>query len=263
MKLFKIPLNAGALSKRHGLEKGPDKIAETLKDFHLSETGMLPLFDMIDIRIDNSNLEEAHNTIQNEIQRELEKNYYIGLLGGDHSLTYPAFKAFAKQNPGAGIIIFDAHPDVQEYHKPPTHEDYLRVLIEEKIVDKSNVILVGIRNMSKEEKKFIDENKIKVYSMRETSFESLIEVADSVMSVARLWPKAYISIDIDALDPAFAPGTGYQEPGGLTTRELIYFIHRLKMLRNIGMFDVVEVNPEKDVNEMTSKLAAKIIVELS
>jgi agmatinase len=260
MKLFKIALNAGAMSKRQGIEKAPDRIVDLLKDIHLSESGILPLFDIVDVKVDNSNLSEAHQLIEKEVEKA---NAYCAIVGGDHSLTYPAFKAFAKNNPGAGIIVFDAHPDVQDNDKPPTHEDYLRVLIEEKIVDKNNVILVGIRNISKEEKKFIDDNKIKNYSMKEISFEELREIADSVMSVARLWSKVYISIDIDVLDPAFAPGTGYQEPGGMSTRDLLYFIQRLKMLRNLGMFDVVEVNPDKDVNNITSKTAAKLIVELS
>ncbi|KYK27133.1 hypothetical protein AYK26_00365 [Euryarchaeota archaeon SM23-78] len=259
MQLLKIPLNAGALSKKKDLEKAPDKIVEHLKDFHLSEKGVLPLFNIKEIKVDNNNLEQSHAVIYKEIEKI---SAYSILIGGDHSLTYPAFKAFVKNNPGSGIIVFDAHPDVQEKHDPPTHEDYLRVLIEEGIVDKNNVILVGTRNMSKEEKKFVDDNKIKNHSMKKISFDILREVADSIMSVARHWSKVYISVDIDVLDPAFAPGTGYQEPGGMTTRQLLYLIHRLKMLRNIGMADVVEVNPDKDLNEITSKTAAKIVVEL-
>ena len=260
MKILKIPLNAGALTKKKGLEKGPDKIAEYLESFHLTEKGMLPLFDIKEIKVDNNNLGQSHK----EIQKEIEKlNSFTILIGGDHSLTYPAFKAFVKKNPGSGIIVFDAHPDLQENHNPPTHEDYLRVLIEEGALDKNNVVLVGNRNMSKEEKKFMDDNKLKHYSMREISFSYLRELADSIMSVARHWSKIYISIDIDVLDPAFAPGTGYQEPGGITTRQLLYLIHRLKMLRNLGMADIVEVNPEKDINDITAKTAAKIAVELS
>ncbi|MBU1198335.1 MAG: arginase family protein [Nanoarchaeota archaeon] len=260
MRIFKIPLNAGAMSKKQGIEKGPDKIAGFLKDFHLTENNYLPVFDVKEIKVDNSNLSEAHKMIEQAVEKI---DFPTVLIGGDHSMTYPAFKAFAKNNPKAGIIVFDAHPDVQEKHNPPTHEDYLRVLIEEGIVDKNNVILVGTRNMSIQEKKFIDDNKLKVHSMRKISFDILREVADTIMSVARLWSKVYISVDIDVLDPGFAPGTGYCEPGGLTTRQLIYIIHRLKMLRNIGMVDVVEVNPDKDVNDITSKTAAKLVVELS
>jgi len=218
------------------------KTISCLKDFHLSEAGIMPIFDIKEIK-DTS-------LIEKEI---CEHNNYCALLGSDHSVTYSAFKAFAKQNLGAGIILFDSHAG----------HDCLKKLVDEKILDKNNIVLVGTRNVDKQEKKFIDENKLKVYSMREISLESIREVADSVMSVARQWSKAYISIDMDVLDPAFAPGTGYPEPGGMSTRELIYFIQRLKMLRNLGMADVVDVNPDKDVNDMTSKVAAKLITELS
>ena len=82
-----------------------------------------------------------------------------------------------------------------------------------------------------------------------------------VMEKARKFENLYISLDIDSVDPAFAPGTGCIEPGGLASRELIYFIQRLKLLKNLRMMDIVEVNPKIDVNNMTSKLAAKVIGE--
>ena len=82
------------------------------------------------------------------------------------------------------------------------------------------------------------------------------------MSVAKDFESLYISIDVDVLDPAFAPGTGYIEPGGLTTRELLFFLHRLKKLKNLKAYDLVEINPKKDVNDMTSKVGAKLLVEL-
>jgi arginase family enzyme len=260
MKLLKIPLNAGALDKKKGIEKAPDRVCSFINDFFLTEQGAMPVFEISEANINNSHLEESHKSIYNEV---LKLKDYSLLLGGDHSLTYPAFKAFAKNNPGAGIIVFDAHPDLQENHQPPTHEDYLRVLIEEEVVKPENVIIVGARNMSREERKFLIDKKIKNFSMREISFEGLREVSDSIMSVARQWPKTYLSIDIDVLDLAFAPGTGYQEPGGLTSRELIYLLQRLKLIKNIGMIDVVEVNPDKDINELTSRIAAKLIVEMS
>ncbi len=82
------------------------------------------------------------------------------------------------------------------------------------------------------------------------------------MSVAKSFKDLYVSIDIDVLDPAFAPGTGYMEPGGLSTRELLFFLHRLKKLQNLRAYDLVEINPSKDVNELTSKVGSKILVEL-
>ena len=86
-------------------------------------------------------------------------------------------------------------------------------------------------------------------------------VVDAVTEKIRSWPAVYLSIDIDACDPAFAPGTGYREPGGLSSRELIYFVQRLNKL-NLGMVDIVEVNPSMDVADLTSKLAAKLMLEL-
>ena len=83
------------------------------------------------------------------------------------------------------------------------------------------------------------------------------------MAAAKNFSHLYISIDIDAVDPAFAPGTGYPEPAGLTSRQLLHMLHRLKNLKNINIIDIVEVNPKKDINNMTSKLAAKILVELN
>jgi len=218
-----------------------DKIVEHLKDFSLTEAGVLPIFDIKKIS-------------ESDVEEEVGKNTaYCALVGSNHAITYSAFKAFAKNNPGAGMIVFDAHPD----------ESYLSELIEQKILDKNNIILVGIRNINKEQKRFIDDNRIKNYSMKEISFEGLHEVADSVMSVARQWNKVYISISIDVLDPAFASGVENPEPGGMSTRDLLYFIQRLKILRNTWMYDVAGFNPHKDVNGVTAKVAAKILVELS
>jgi agmatinase len=263
MRILKFPLNAGGLSKRDGVELGPDAVEKHLDDFYLNEAGLMSLFDVSEIKLDNSNLEEAHKHIYHAVDKLGASPAFSILLGGDHSMTYPAFKAFAKNNPGTGLVIFDAHPDTQETQYPPTHEDYLKSLIEEGTLDPHKVIIVGTRNMSKEERKYIEDMKIKHYSMREIGFEGIMEVSDAVMSASREWPKTYLSIDIDVLDPAFAPGTGYTEPGGLTTRELIYFIQRMKLMRNLAIADVVEVNPKKDMHEITAKTAAKLIVELS
>ena len=97
--------------------------------------------------------------------------------------------------------------------------------------------------------------------MKEITTEGIHEISESVMAAAKDFEALYVSIDIDVLDPAFAPGTGCTEPAGLTSRELIYFVQRLKLLKNLKIVDIVEINPKKDVNNMTSKLGAKIIAE--
>ncbi|MBC8501228.1 MAG: arginase family protein [Nanoarchaeota archaeon] len=259
MRLVKIPFNGGALDKKTGQELAPEKIAGFLKYFFMNESGMLPVINQETVDVDNSNLEESFHKIEEQLSN---LDGFTVIVGGDHSITYPCFKAFAKKYSNPGIVVFDAHPDMQDDFKI-SHEDYLRVLLNEKVVKKENIILVGVRNWSKEEVMFLKSNKIKHYTVKEMSFEIRREICDAIMSVARGWDAFYLSIDIDVLDPAFSPGTGHLEPGGMTTRDLLYFVQRLKLLKNLKAVDITEVNPKKDVNDITSKIAAKIIVELA
>ncbi len=259
MKLIKIPLNAGALSKKKGLEKGPDNIVSRIENFYLKENGVLPFLQIENLKIDNSDIENANSAISKRV-KELDRAI---LLGGDHSLTYSSFKEFAKKHKNPGLVVFDAHLDCENNFSPPTHEDFLRVLIEEGYLKKENIVHIGLRNFHNNEIEFAKKNKLKMFDMREIIREGVQEVADAFTMVARSFDAVYVSVDIDVLDPSFAPGTGYIEPGGLTTRQLIYFIQRMKALNNIEMWDLVEVNPEKDINELTVITAAKLLVEMA
>jgi agmatinase len=256
MIIYKVPLYAGNLKIKKGLEKGPDAVIEAMKNFYLKEDGMLPFKDVKDVTIDNSDISASNDTILKTV------DFPSIIIGGDHSMTYSAFKAFSKRYQNPGLLVFDAHFDMVNDFSPPTHEDYLRVLIEEKHIKKENVILVGTRNFHSNEIDFAKKNKLKIYSMKEISMEGKRKTADAVMTAARKFDALYISVDIDVLDPAFAPGTGYTEPGGMSTRMLLYFIHRLRNLKNIYAWDVVEVNPDLDVREITVMAAAKIVSEM-
>lgn len=259
MKLVKIPFNAGAIEKKKGIEKAPDEVLKYIKNFYLKENNLLPFYEVDEIKINNQDIGYSHNKIFSFVSELIENTI---LIGGDHSITYSSFKAFAKNYKNPGLIIFDAHLDCVNDFKPPTHEDFVRVLIEEGILKKENVIFIGIRNIDSNELEFIKKNKLKIYDMKEISNDGKNEIIEAIMSVAKNFDGLYISIDIDVLDPAFAPGTGYLEPGGLTTRELLFFIQKLKNLKNIYMYDLVEVNPEKDINNLTSITAAKLIIEM-
>lgn len=258
MKLLKIPVSG---DKTTGCEKAPDKVVGNLREFYLNEEGMLPLFDIDEVSIDKNNPETTNKNIHEKIKDSINKADKIIALGGSHSITYPCFRAFSEKFDNAGLLVFDAHPDLMD-SRDKTNEDYLRVLIEDNLIKKENVVLVGIRNWHKDEYSFLKSNKMKFFTMREISHENLLEVSDAVMAAVKNFNALYISIDIDVLDPSFAPGTGYKEPGGLSTRELLFFLGRLKMLKNLKMIDLVEINPDKDINEMTSKLGAKVLVEL-
>ncbi len=173
------------------------------------------------------------------------------VLGGSHCITIGAFKTFLQDNPDAGMIIFDAHVDADD------EKDLLPILLEEGL-DPSRLIIVGVRN----NKEFAKQRNIQVIDMRIIFNNGVKNVCDGIMETSKDWPALYVSIDIDVVDPAFAPGTGCVEPGGISSREIIYFVQRLKKMKNLGMVDIVEIDPSKDVNDMTSKLGAKLIKEL-
>jgi len=260
MQIIKVPTCLGGLGADKATEFAPDKIVAKLKEFWLGESGKIPVFNIDEAKVAKSNISETAKAVF-EKAKQAKENFAV--VGGDHFISNPSFKAFASNFKNAGLVVFDAHPDLMpEMKGSVTHEDWLRELITSETVAADNVIIVGLRNIDKKEADFIRERGIKNFPMKEISADGVQSVCDAVMAAAKDFGALYISVDIDAVDPAFAPGTGYIEPGGLTSRELLYFLQRLKLLKNFKAMDVVEVSPAKDVNDMTSKLAAKILVEM-
>lgn len=253
MKVIKVPTSQGSLGKNIGSEKAPDKILECLKNISIKDDGKSLVYEVGSIPINSSNIEETNLNIENS-----EGDLFIG---GDHSITYSLFKSLSKKYKNAGLVMFDAHPDCENNFSPPSHEDFIQVLIEQGILKKENLILIGLRNIDKKEYYYLKDNNIKYYTVKQLT-ENIEEASDVIMETSRKFEALYVSIDIDVVDPSQAPGTGYPEPSGLYVRELIYLVNRLKMLKNLKRVDLVEVNPDKDVNNITSKLAARIISEL-
>lgn len=244
MKIIGISYSEGSMDKNKGCEKASEAIVNELRRLR-KEFG----FELI--KINNKNSDDLNKISHGDIY-----------LGGDHSITYNTFSNFTNDFKNPGILVFDAHPDCypSDDIKFIGHEDWLYFLINNGIIRKENVILVGIRAIDPKEKAFLDKNNIKNYSMK-VLYNNIEEICDSVMEDCRKFDGLYLSIDIDVLDPAFAPGTGYLEPGGMSSSDLIYFISRLKLLKNLKCVDLVEVNPDKDVNNLTVKLGSKIISE--
>jgi arginase family enzyme len=187
----------------------------------------------------------------------------IFVVSGDHSATYHAFRAFAEKNREAGrdvgLILVDSHPDCRK--EIDGEKDWLRRLAEEGVLEPGKIAIVGARSILPEEHDFILRNRIRVFGMKRVFAEGIDEIADIVMENARGWGAAYVSIDMDAIDPAFAPGVEAPEPGGFSSREIIAFVQRIRNLRNLLMADVCEAVAAKDRDGMTSRLAAKIMAE--
>jgi agmatinase len=231
MKIVKYEKTDGR-EETKGCIKGASKVLKQLKDIWQSEDFKLLSYEIAE-------------------QGDL-------YLGGDHSISYEIFS----KNLCEGLIVFDAHPDTYLEFNTPTHLDWLRFLIDEDKIKCENIMILGLRSFHKKEIDYLREKKIKFVTMKQIFENGIKEVCEGVMEFANSFSSLYLSIDIDVVDPAFAPGVGHIEPGGLSSRELIYFVQRLKNLKNLRKVDIVEINVEKDINFMTSKLVAKLIYEL-
>jgi len=193
---------------------------------------------------------EVFSRIETSVLDILEKNAIPVVLGGDHSITYPIVKAFAKKFDFLDVLHFDAHPDLYDelYGDRYSHACPFARIAEEGLVQ--NIVQVGLRAVSGEHRE-----KARAIGIR------MIEMKDiQDIPVLRFSNPLYISFDIDALDPAFAPGVSHHEPGGLSTRQAIQIIHALEA--EIVGIDVVEVNPQQDQTGITAAAAVKIIMEI-
>ncbi len=269
MFIVKVP-GINGLGKTEGCENSGNKILDELKNIYMNEQGKIvdvSLLDLEEIHLDNSNLELTNNLIYKNSFKAFENKLKIIFLGGDHSISYSITKAFLEHCKKSGkepcLIVFDAHPDCMESadEKLPTHEEWLRSLINIGFPTK-NIILVGVRNQHIQESSFLKEKNIKTISMNRFS-EDLQDTCDILMEFSNK-KELYVSIDIDCIDPAFAPSTGYQEPGGFTSRQFIYLIQRINKIKALRGIDIVEINEKEDKknNNLTIKLGAKILSEL-
>jgi agmatinase len=263
--IVKVP-GINGLGKTKGCEKAGSVILDALKDIHSNEQGIpidVNLFDLDEIHLDNSNLKSSNELIYKNSFKIFETRAKTVFLGGDHSISYPIARAFLANCQNSGkepcLIVFDAHADCMLPMKEPTHEEWLRALINSGFPTE-NILLVGVRNTWKDEIKFLKEKNIRIISMNQF-LHDLEDTCDIIMEFSN-GRELYVSIDIDVIDPVFAPGTGYLEPGGLMSRDFIYLIQRINKIKTLRAIDIVEINPEKDKLGLTIKLGAKILAEL-
>lgn len=172
-------------------------------------------------------------------------------LGGDHSITNPIVRAFARKYKDLSILHFDAHPDLYDSYKGNrnSHASPFARIMEQKLAKR--LVQVGIRTFTPHQREQV--RKFNVESIEMHNLQSNLQLEfDSPV---------YISFDIDALDPAFAPGVSHREPGGLSTRQAIDLIQRLK--GQVVGADIVEFNPRMDPLHITGTVCAKILKEIA
>ena len=172
-------------------------------------------------------------------------------LGGDHAITYPLIKGLHRSYPDLNILHFDAHPDLyDEIHGDRfSHGCPMARIMEEKLA--TRLVSVGIRTMTPHQRSQADLFGVEIVDMI-----SLVSTPPLIFE-----GPLYVSLDLDVLDPAFAPGISHHEPGGLTTRELIRVIQNVQGA--VVGADIVEYNPYRDIQNMTAMVAAKLMKELA
>jgi len=172
-------------------------------------------------------------------------------LGGDHSITHPIVRAFARKYKDLSILHFDAHPDIYDSYQGNrnSHASPFARIMEQKLVKR--LVQVGVRTFTAHQREQIRKFGVETIEMRNVTPDLQLEFDSPI----------YISFDVDALDPAFAPGVSHREPGGLSTRQAIDLIQRLKG-KVVGA-DIVEFNPRMDPLHVTGTVCAKLFKEIA
>jgi len=240
-----------------GAAKGPQAIraASTAKAINpWTELGVnleedVVINDLGDLEI-SEDFKEVFSLIEKKIMAILEKEAVPVVLGGDHSISYPVVKAVSRKFKALDILHFDAHPDLYQelYGDPLSHACPFARIVEEGLV--KHLIQVGIRAATGEQRERALRHEVRMIEMKDIKEGLTLDFPNPL----------YISFDMDALDPAFAPGVSHHEPGGLTTRQVIEILQGLEA--DIVGMDVVELNPERDHSGITAAAAVKIIKEI-
>ncbi|MEH7357936.1 agmatinase [Priestia megaterium] len=259
--LYGMPMD-WTVSYRPGSRFGPTRIREVsigLEEYspYLDrELEEVKYFDAGDIPLPFGNPQRSLNIIEEYIDQLLAADKFPLGMGGEHLVSWPVMKAMYKKYPDLAIIHMDAHTDLREKYEgePLSHSTPIRKVAE--LIGPENVYSFGIRSGMKEEFQWAKEN-----GMHISKFEVLEPLKEILPTLAGR--PVYVTIDIDVLDPAHAPGTGTVDAGGITSKELLASIHAIAKsdLRIVGG-DLVEVAPIYDPSEQTANTASKLIREM-
>ncbi len=259
--LYGMPMD-WTVSYRPGSRFGPTRIREVsigLEEYspYLDrELEEVKYFDAGDIPLPFGNPQRSLNMIEEYIDQLLAADKFPLGMGGEHLVSWPVMKAMYKKYPDLAIIHMDAHTDLREEYEgePLSHSTPIRKVAE--LIGPENVYSFGIRSGMREEFQWAKEN-----GMHISKFEVLEPLKEILPTLAGR--PVYVTIDIDVLDPAHAPGTGTVDAGGITSKELLASIHAIAKsdLRIVGG-DLVEVAPIYDPSEQTANTASKLIREM-
>ena len=206
--------------------------------------------DVGDLNLSGLSPEKAFKEIKNAVFQILKSGDRVLSLGGDHSISYPVIMAHVEKYGELNILQIDAHGDLYENFEgnPFSHASpFARLLESGKI---KSLTQVGIRSLNSHQREQIDKYEVRTIEMKDFNMNFLTELEGPL----------YLSLDLDVLDPAFAPGVSHYEPGGMTSRQLLDLIQGIS--GDIVGADIVEYNPVRDLHDMTAMVAYKLMKEI-
>jgi len=259
-----------ATTYRPGARFGPRSIREssTLLKPYNPETGTnlqeYTIVDNDDVPVVPGYIEDTFEAIQERVEYVLDHDVLPAIAGGDHSTTLPVLRAIAEKHGPVSLVQFDAHSDLwtEYFGRDHNHGTTVHNAIEEGLIDPETSIRIGDRGglYGPEDIEMLDDSGIEYYTTEEAVSAGLEDLGEHLRE--RVDGPTFATIDIDVVDPAYAPGTGTQMPGGLTSREILRLTRQLHGVDLVG-FDLVEVSPPYDTRSMTTSiLAANIIYEM-
>ncbi|MEE9364054.1 MAG: agmatinase [Cellulophaga sp.] len=251
----KINIQGILFDEKSSYIKGP-KLAPPLIRKALN-CGSLNLFSENGLSIETTLIEDKGDfeileyfDIETITRKHLNEDSRILTLGGDHSITFPIIKAFHEVYPTLDILHIDAHADL--YHNfegdPYSHACPFARIMENGFA--ARLVQVGIRTLNTHQAEQAEKFQVEIHQMKNLRLDTIPKFKNPL----------YISLDMDGFDPAYAPGVSHNEPGGLTSRQVIDIIQNIDT--EIVGADIVEYNPTKDFQEMTAFLAAKMMKEI-
>lgn len=259
-----IPLDIGT-TNRSGSRDGPQAIRYASRMLidgshpsHRVETSRLEIADIGNFQIVLGDLKKSYRLIE----KQAKEIKHLIVLGGDHGVTLPLLRALKSKYGPIGLVHFDAHVDTwpETSGQALGHGSVFYHAIQEGLVDPKRMIQIGIRSpVEPEVYDWTINQGVKIITAQEVHSSSIDAIVQSIFSKIGRGP-TYLSFDIDALDPAFAPGTGTPEIGGLASWQVQAILRQLKKVDFVGM-DLVEVAPAYDIAEITSLAGATIVWE--
>ena len=266
-----VPLDIGT-SNRNGTRYGPRQVrAESVlvRPYNMATRAApfdsFQVADLGDVALNPYNLSACIEIIEQHYSAVLENAVTPVSIGGDHTITLPILRAIARKHGPVALIHVDAHADVNDtmFGEPVAHGTIFRRAIEEKLVDPRSMVQIGLRatGYAAEDFDWARDQGVTVVQAEACWYKSLAPLMEEVRRLVGPDQPAYLSFDIDGLDPSVAPGTGTPEPGGLTGSQGLEIIRGCYGLNLVGC-DLVEVSPPYDTTGNTALLAANLLFEM-